>query len=106
MLSAVNLTMRYQVLLEMCLCDVTRKDCMFNKCEDCPGLENVVNFLRNEICKKWSADVAISFKQWGKVYRSELMDDELPVEEFLEVVEKLTLITPVYLQTTRGISEK
>ena len=56
--------------------------------------------------KKWSADVAISFKQWGKVYRSELMDDELPVEEFLEIVEKLTLITPVYLQTTRGISEK
>ena len=105
MLSAVNPTLRYQVLLEMCLCDVTRKGCMSNKCEDCPGLDNVVNFLWNEICKKWSADDAVSFKQWGKVYRSELMDGELPVDEFLEVVEKLNLITPVYLQT-RGLSEK
>ena len=90
MLSAVNPTLRYQVLLEMCVCDVTRKDCMLNKCEDCPGFENVVDFLRNEICKKWSADDTISFKQWEKVDRSELMDDELPVDEFLEViVEKL-----------------
>ena len=40
--------------------------------------------------KKWSADDAISFKQWEKVDHSELMDDELPVDEFLEVlVEKL-----------------
>ena len=53
MLSAVNPTLRYQVLLEVCVCDVTRKDCMLNKCEDCPGFENVVDFLRNEICKKW-----------------------------------------------------
>ena len=67
MLSAVNPTLRYQVLLEMCVCDVTRKDCMLNKCEDCPGFENVVDFLRNEICKKWSADDTISFKQWKKV---------------------------------------
>ena len=67
MLSAVNPTLRYQVLLEMCVCDVTRKDCMFNKCEDCPGSENVVDFLRNEICKKWSADDTTSFKQWKKV---------------------------------------
>ena len=90
MLSAVNPTLRYQVLLEMCVCDVTRKDCMLNKCEDCPGFENVVDFLRNEICKKWSADDTISFKQWEKVDHSELMDDELPVDEFLEViVEKL-----------------
>ena len=53
---------------------------MLNKCEDCPGFENVVDFLRNEICKKLSADT-ISFKQWEKVDHSELMDDELPVDE-------------------------
>ena len=76
MLSAVNPTLRYQVLLEMCVCDVNRKDCMLNKCEDCPGFENVVDFLRHEICKKWTADDTISFKQWEKVDRLELMDDE------------------------------
>ena len=65
----------------MRVCDVTRKDCMLDKCEDCPGFENVVDFLRNEICKKWSADDTISFKQWEKVDHSELMDDELPVDE-------------------------
>ena len=37
MLPAVNPT--------MCVCDVTRKDGMLNKCEDCPGFENVVHFL-------------------------------------------------------------
>ena len=52
MLSAVNPTLRYQVLLEMCVCDVTRKNYMLNKCEYCPGFENVVDFLRHEICKK------------------------------------------------------
>ena len=56
MLSAVNPTLRYQVLREMCVCYVTRNNCMLNKCEDCPGFENVVDFLRNEICKKQSAD--------------------------------------------------
>ena len=65
----------------MCACDVTRKDCMPNKCEHCLGFEIVVHFLRNEICKKWSADDTIPFKQWEKVDHSELMDDELPVDE-------------------------
>ena len=37
MLSAVNPTLRYQVWLEVCVCDVTRKDYMPNKCEDCPS---------------------------------------------------------------------
>ena len=49
-LSAVNPTLRYQVWLEMCVCDMTIKDCMLNKCENCPGFENVIDFLRNEIC--------------------------------------------------------
>ena len=69
----------------MCVCDVTRKDCMLNKCEDHPGFKNVADSLWNEICKKWSAD-DVSFKQWGKVDHKELMDDELLVDEFLEVL--------------------
>ena len=90
MLSAVNPTLRCQVLLEIYVCDLTRKDCMFNKCEDCRGFENVVDFVGNEICKKQGADDTIFFKQWEKVDCSELMDDQLPVDEFLEViVEKL-----------------
>ena len=44
--------------------------------------------LRNDICKQWSADDIISFKQSQKVDRWELMDDELPVDEFLEVIVK------------------
>ena len=47
MLSAVNPTLRYQVFREMCVCYVTRNNCMLNKCEGCPGFENVVDFLRN-----------------------------------------------------------
>ena len=40
--------------------------------------------------KNGGADDAISFKQWEKVDSSELMDNKLPVDEFLEVlVEKL-----------------
>ena len=74
----------------MYVCDVSRRDFMLNKCEDCPGFENVVDFLRNKICKKWTADDTISFKQWEMVDHSELMDDELPVDEILEfIVEKL-----------------
>ena len=64
MLSALNPTLSYQVLLEMCVCNVTRKDCMLNKYEDCPGFKNLVDFVRNEICENWIADDAISFKQW------------------------------------------
>ena len=90
MLSAVNPTLRYQLLLEVRKCDGTRKDCTLNKCKDCPGFENMVDFLRNEICKKCSADDAISFKHWEKADHLEPMDDEMPVDDFLEVlVEKL-----------------
>ena len=46
MLSAVN-PILYQVLLEICVYNVTEKNCMLSKCEDCPGFENVVDFLRN-----------------------------------------------------------
>ena len=42
----------------MCECHVTRKDCMLNTGEDYTGFENVADFLRNEICKKWSANDA------------------------------------------------
>ena len=37
------------------------------------------------------------------------MNDELPVDEFLEVILEKTLkafIAPIYLKTTRGLSEK
>ena len=49
MLSVVNPILRYQVLLETCVCDVIRKDCMFNKCEDCPGFWKCGSFS-----KKWN----------------------------------------------------
>ena len=70
----------------MCVCHVTRKDYKLGKCENCPDFENVVGFLRNEICKKWSADDTISFKQCETIVRSKRMDVELPVDEFLEVL--------------------
>ena len=41
-------------------------------------------FSEMKFVKKWSADDAISFKQWEKVNCSELMDEELPVDESLE----------------------
>ena len=67
MLSTVNPTFRYQVLLEMCIFDITRKHWILNKCEDCSGFENVVDFRGNEICKKWSIDDAVlsSGKRWS-----------------------------------------
>ena len=61
-LSAVNPTLRYQALFEMCVYDVTRKYCMLNKCEDWSNFENMIDFLRNGICEKCSADDPISFK--------------------------------------------
>ena len=65
MLSAVNLTLRYQVLLEMCECHVTRKDCMLTEGEDYTSFEDMADFLRNEICKKWSTNDT-DFLSYGK----------------------------------------
>ena len=76
----------------------------------CSGFENVVDFLTNEICKKWSADGTISFKQWKKADCSELMDDELPVDEFLEVLveklKKLLLYHFIYKQQESFLKNK
>ena len=83
---------------------------MLNKYEDCPGFKNVVDFVRNEICENWIADDAISFKQWENVEHLELMDDQLPVDEFLEVfvvkLKKLLLHHFIYKQQKNFLKRK
>ena len=45
-LSAANLEKDYHDLLEMIVCDRDSKECMVHRCPSCPGIDNLVGFLR------------------------------------------------------------
>ena len=75
---------------------------MIHRCPNCPNTSNLTTYLANLLIDiEWSsddkeidADYEIQFQQWIYVDRSQLVQQSLPVKEFIKVlVEKLREIT-------------
>ena len=97
MLSAIDLENSY-VLIEMIVCNRGSNICMFHRCENCPGLENVEQFSHdylnpNDLEKADSdediediediEETEINFKQWTTTDRTGLTSITLPLNEFI-----------------------
>ena len=64
LVKAVNLD--YHDLIDMIVCDHTSRECMIHRCEICPGLAPLREYLVNELCVAFDEEEeqTISFKQW------------------------------------------
>ena len=99
----------YHELLEMIVCNRDSKECMVHRCPSCPGVDNLLGFLKqklmsniaeNETADESSEDEddeddeTITFKQWTTTDRADLISQTLSIGEFIEkLAEKLNNTT-------------
>ena len=115
LLDVEGLKDHYHEILEMVVCDINNKQCMIHRCQNCPCIENVENFLRRMFCNGGefedggSSDhkpaeneeeeasmmhETITIQQWTSTDRTDLVTYTSTVEEFLAVLcKKLDAIT-------------
>ena len=100
MLGAVNLDKDHHELMDMMVCSRDLKECMIHHCKNCPAdtqaLENYLHDqLQPDIVEDDEAEsINIQFQQWTTVDRLELVQQILPLEDFISLlVEKLNTLT-------------
>lgn len=73
MLVAMNSSHNYKQIIEMCVCDVKRYDCMMGHCDNCPDPSVLKSFLRCELLKTFDPDETIGYSQWVRKHRKVLL---------------------------------
>ena len=77
LMSAIGLGDSYQTLIEMIVCNKESKLYMAHRCQKCPGISKVFQFLETYLRSKdddcRDSEVGLSFKQWVPTGRSDLI---------------------------------
>ena len=105
MLSAVSLDKDHHEHIDMVVCSRDLKECMIHHCPNCPAITQALEiYLYDQLLpdsEKGDEDepLNIQFQQWTSVDHSELVQQILPIDEFISrLVEKLsTLTTHLYI---------
>ena len=98
MLNAIKLDRDYRELMSMLVCDRDSKECMVHRCPNCPESSVLPDYLLEQLLQEEEDDDEnadeIRFQQWTTVDRSELLQQALPVTQFIEVlVDKMNDLT-------------
>ena len=94
MLAALNTRTEYPELIEKLVCDVNSRNCMLHRCEACPGKPALKQYLEQLTENDYDPEDDITFNQWVHVDRSNLVTQQLTVEEFIdELVKKVDALT-------------
>jgi len=77
----------YKELLSSMVCSLDNRTCMMQGCDECPGRSALEDYL-SELFSDDDMDMddSISFKQWVHTDGTALMDSQLPLQEFLDMV--------------------
>ena len=88
-----NIDKDYHDLMAMVVCDLNTKMCMIQRCENCPGDNNIREYLDGTFAD--SEEEEISFQQWQGTDRAMLCTQTTSIIEFLELlvdaISKLTV---------------
>ena len=104
MLSAIGLEKSYYEIVKIVVCSRESKICMIHRCNLCPGIQVVQNFLMQFLKQTQepegyfesdeNEELTVSFKLWTTTDRTELLTMKLSLNEFIELLcEKLDKIT-------------
>ena len=105
MLNAIKLDKDYHELMSMLVCDRNIKECMVHRCPNCPESAVLIAYLLEQLLQGDEDDEnedvdGILVQQWTTVDRSELVQQSLPVKEFVEVlVDKMNDLTHIHIHT-------
>ena len=86
----------YRPFLSKLVCDITNKRCMLGMCEECPGRENLVSYLKEtDFYKAHDDDDIIVYSQWMATDRAEIIERRSTIEDFIdELAYKLEKLAP------------
>ncbi len=91
LVDAANTGKTYKELMEMVVCSRENNECMVHRCYKCPGTTPLRAYLQDALA---SDQQEIPFKQWQSTDRSELVNQILAVDEFIDLlvnsIDKLT----------------
>ena len=74
----------YRDLMSAAVCDPSKRDCMMEKCQNCPGEEGVREYLYS-LDSVQMASEDITFKQWSKSERESTLQDCVEnIEQFVD----------------------
>ena len=76
--------MTYHTLIEKCVCDVNKRDCMLQLCQKCPRSAGVNSFLMSLNSVTDHEYSVIIFKQWVSTDRCHLIEVAEDYETFTE----------------------
>ena len=92
LLHAAHIEETYKELIALAVCDLENKECMLQRCSNCPGFRLVETMLQE---KFEDLNEEISFKQWVSVDRTDLISQSLHVFDYIKlVISKLTALAP------------
>ena len=98
MLSAVKLDKVYHELIEVIVCSCENKVCMIHRCEKCPGIHQLENYLETKLMNSIDDEFAgfddieatedeeeeiVTFKQWVSTDCADLIIQTMPLSEFI-----------------------
>ena len=75
----------YPELVKMVVCDVGSKRCMVHRCDKCPGIDALVEKLRDHFDDRCPDDV-INYQQWTSTDSTRIDHCTLSVEDFIDFV--------------------
>ena len=91
MLAALDKTLSIDDVIELAVCDISKEECMLGRCQQCPGIDQLKNFLQERTDQ--DAD-EIEYLQWVTTDRADLLKVQQPVDDFViklaECIKELT----------------
>jgi hypothetical protein len=94
MLTKVGKQLDYHQCIDKIVCSSSNKSCMIHRCEKCPGLNSLEQFLHSQLDEDNDQDDLISFNQWVTTDRTTLVMHQMTVEEFVaDLLRKFNKLT-------------
>jgi hypothetical protein len=81
-----NKDISYKELFDHLVCDRENKICMTQRCNMCPGIEGLRNWLQEVMLSDRDVEEYIYFKQWTQTRGVNLESKELQINDFINLV--------------------
>lgn len=76
----------YKDLMKMIVCDIENRDCMINRCEECPNDLKKLREIVKEGLGEFDENGIVQFSQWTTTGRSTLVIQQESIEEYVDLV--------------------
>ena len=90
--------------MSLLVCSLKNRECMLQRCENCPDPNHLKNHIISEWFKELDEDEEITYQQWQTTDRCNLVTMTTSIEEYIDyLVSKLEKLTShSYLTTTQA----